>query len=338
MLIVVIVGDESSRRDDVHQALERKREIAVVGHATSAAEILSLCPQAQPDVILVDLGMSGGVGQAAIEAVMAQWPRPILALSSPTDGHESPSLQAAMSAGVVEHFPVPARWTAGLEQELRHAVRQVSKVPVIRRGRVERANVASAPVVRLRRRPVVGIAASTGGPSALATLLAGLGGVDAPVLVVQHLHADFTQGLLEWMSRVSALPVSMAVHGERARTGHVYFASSGRHLRLAAGSYLELTETPPNLHCPSADELFQSIADQAGGAGIGVIMTGMGEDGAHGLLAMQRCGAKTIAQDEETSAVFGMPLAARKIGAVTTLLPLDQLAQAIRNAVGEVVV
>jgi two-component system chemotaxis response regulator CheB len=155
-------------------------------------------------------------------------------------------------------------------------------------------------------------------------------------LVVQHLHADFAQGLLDWMSRASALPVSIAEHGELARAGRVYFAASGRHLRLSPGGRLDLDPAPPSVHCPSADQLFQSVADHAGSAGVGVIMTGMGDDGARGLLAMHLEGAHTLGQDESTCAVFGMPRAARKIGAITTLLPTDQLARAVLGAVAEV--
>ena len=336
VLLALIIADASSRRDDLHHALERNRGISVVGHATSLAEVAQLCPEAEPDVILVDLHLAGGASQAVIELIMSRWPRPILVLSGTAHDPPSASLARAMGAGAVEHFPPPALWTTGLEQELRHAVRQVSKVPVIRRTRGARRHVASQASTNARRLPVVAVAASTGGPRALATLLGGLGGLRAPVLVVQHLHADFTPGLVEWMTRDSALPVSTAVHGDLARAGRVYFASSGKHLRLASGGRLELGEDPLRLHRPSADELFQSVADQAGSAGIGVIMTGMGDDGARGLLAMHHRGAQTLAQDENTCAVFGMPRAARSIGAVTVLLPLDQLARAVLHATAEV--
>jgi two-component system chemotaxis response regulator CheB len=180
---------------------------------------------------------------------------------------------------------------------------------------------------------VVAMAASTGGPSALATLLAGLAGLPAPVLVVQHLHPEFTGGLLGWMSRVSALPVEMAEHGQVARPSRVYLAPGGVHLRLGASLRLELDAQPVTTHRPSADVLFASVAEHAGAAAVGVLLTGMGEDGARGLLAIHDRGGHTLGQDEESCAVFGMPRAAQRLGAVTDLRPLSQLAAAVRYAV-----
>jgi two-component system chemotaxis response regulator CheB len=156
------------------------------------------------------------------------------------------------------------------------------------------------------------------------------------VLVVQHLHADFTQGLVEWMSRVSALPVETAAHDAVARAGRVYFAPGGAHLRYAATGRLELATKPVTLHRPSADELFDSVAKHSGPAGIGILLTGMGDDGARGLLSMRQRGGHTYAQDQASSAVFGMPNAAARLGAVTSLLPLSKLAAAIQRAVREV--
>jgi len=162
-------------------------------------------------------------------------------------------------------------------------------------------------------------------------LLAGLAGLGAPVLIVQHLHPDFTGGLLEWMARVSALPVQMAEQDQTPRPGRVYLAPGGVHLRLGTNRRLELHRTPATVHRPSVDQLFESVAGQ-GAAAIGVLLTGMGEDGARGLLAIHRNGGQTLAQDEASCAVFGMPRAAQLMGAVTNLLPLDDLAAAIHRA------
>jgi two-component system chemotaxis response regulator CheB len=166
--------------------------------------------------------------------------------------------------------------------------------------------------------------------------LSGLGGLSAPVLVVQHLHPDFTDGLVAWMSRVSALPVSTAEHMQALQPGRVYFAPGGVHLRLTANLRLALDPAPETIHRPSADELFQSVAEHAGSRGVGVLLTGMGDDGAKGLLAIRQHGGRTLAQDEATSAVFGMPKAAARIGAVTDLMPIDKLAAGIRRAAREV--
>jgi two-component system, chemotaxis family, protein-glutamate methylesterase/glutaminase len=167
-------------------------------------------------------------------------------------------------------------------------------------------------------------------------VLSGLGGLPAPVLVVQHLHPDFTGGLVDWMARVSALPVEVARDGQPAVAGRAYLAPGLHHLRLGAGGRLELTDTPASLHRPSADELFGSLAERAGPAGTGVLLTGMGEDGARGLLRLHRAGGCTFAQDEASSAVFGMPQAAYRMGAVTGLLPLEKIAAAVHRAVAGV--
>jgi two-component system chemotaxis response regulator CheB len=154
-------------------------------------------------------------------------------------------------------------------------------------------------------------------------------------MVVQHLHPEFTSGLLEWMTRVSALPVEMAADGQLARPRRVYLAPSGTHLRLGAGLTLQLLNAPVTIHRPSADQLFDSVADY-GRSGVGVLLTGMGEDGARGLLAIHRNGGQTLAQDEASCAIFGMPRAAKRLGAVKNLVPLDQLPNAVRRAVAAV--
>jgi two-component system chemotaxis response regulator CheB len=149
------------------------------------------------------------------------------------------------------------------------------------------------------------------------------------VLIVQHIHPDFVKGLVDWMDRISPLEVLMAVHGRALRDRCVYIAPGGAHLRLGRDWRIELVDGPAALHRPSADQLFESVALNARERGVGVILTGMGDDGAVGLAAMRRVGALTIAQDQATSAVFGMPQAAERLGAVDQQLPLGAIAAAI---------
>lgn len=181
--------------------------------------------------------------------------------------------------------------------------------------------------------PVVGIAASAGGPSALALILPAIGGLAAPVLVVQHLDPRFERDFVRWMARVSALPLEPPRAGAALRPGVVYIASHGRHLKLGPGRTVALDRDPQGLHRPSADELFLSIAAHAGRAGVGVILTGMGDDGAVGLRELWRAGGATIAQDRESSAVHGMPQAAERLGAAGATRPLGDIAAAIHQAV-----
>jgi two-component system, chemotaxis family, protein-glutamate methylesterase/glutaminase len=333
----LVVQDSSPRHTELVDVLRRAADISVIGESDTAADAIDQVARTQPDVVILDLLLQDGHGQLAIEQIMAHTPTPILVLSAGIDDRQSRSVAAALVAGAVDVLPTPQHWTAGPSADLLHAVRQLSKVHVIRHPRGRRPNgVVRTTAPAMTRPAVVAIAASTGGPSAIATVLAGLGDLNAPVLVVQHLHPDFTPGLVDWMARVAALPVEQATHGQLARPGHIYFAPGDRHLRYGPHGRLELDESPVTVHRPSADELFRSVAAHAGAAGIGVLLTGMGDDGAKGLLAMREQGGNTLAQDEASSAVFGMPKAAQRIGAVREMLAIDKIAAHISRAVREV--
>jgi two-component system, chemotaxis family, protein-glutamate methylesterase/glutaminase len=314
--------------------LQHDADICVVGQVSTARDALAFIISTRPDIVVLDLNLADGSSRRAIEQIMDQAPTPILLLSAATENGHSPSVVEALVAGALDALPTPQHWNTEQGADLRDAVRRLSKAWVIRHLRGGRTGTPTPTVGRgPDQRPVVAMAASTGGPSALASLLAELGGLAAPVLIVQHLHPDFTDGLLEWMSRVSALPVEVARHRQFAEPGHVYLAPGGVHLRLGRRTHLELDPQPVSVHRPSADVLFTSVAKQAGAASVGVVLTGMGEDGAQGLLSIRRQGGRTLAQDEQTCAVFGMPRAAQRIGAVTELLPLSELAAAIHKAV-----
>jgi two-component system chemotaxis response regulator CheB len=334
---VLVVENVSAQRSRLAEVLNDEGDIIVAAQLDNAADAIEQVAQLRPDAVVLDLHLPGGQSQYTIEQVMARTPTPILVLSARTDNRDSPFAVQALVAGALEALPRPQQWTAEQGAELRRTVRLISSVKVIRhpRGRLVSGpprQVAPQPGCR----PVVAMAASTGGPNALATILAGLAGLQAPVLVVQHLHADFIAGLMQWMSRVSALPVEIATRDQIIVPGRVYLAPAGTHLRLGVNRRLELHERPITVHRPSADELFTSVADKAGPAGIGVLLTGMGEDGAQGLLAIHRQRGITLGQDEASSAVFGMPKAAERLGAVTEMLPLGKLATAIQRAVRQV--
>jgi two-component system chemotaxis response regulator CheB len=333
----VVVEDDTAQRADLLEVLRHDGDIAIVGQAEHAETAITVIAQTRPDVVILDLHLQDGSSKHTIEQLMALTPTPILVLSARINDRHSASALESLVSGALDALPRPLRWTPGQGAELRHTVHQLSKIHVIRHPRGNRtATTRPDPGSRKgSRQPVVAIAASTGGPSALATLLAGLGSLTAPVLVVQHLHPDFAGGLLQWMSRVSALPVETAQPDQLACPGHVYLAPGGVHLRLSATLRMELHTAPASIHRPSADQLFESVAEQ-GHAGIGVLLTGMGDDGARGLLAIRANGGQTLAQDEESCAVFGMPQAAQRLGAVTDLLPLDQIATAIQRAVAGV--
>lgn len=356
---VVVVEDSLVQRAHLVALLESAGDIVVIGEASTATEAIELVDRLRPDVVTLDLQIPGGGGQHAIEHIMAYSPTPVVVLSSTVQSDRSAPAIAALVAGALMAVPKPFRWTIDLENEFRANVRIARTIPVIRhlKGRFRGASSNSQPAkagIGQREHasgspspggsttaggsiqpnpPIVAIAASTGGPPALATVLSGLTGLRAPILVVQHLHPDFVQGLVDWMARVSPLNVVIAQHGDVVRGGVVYVGPGGMHLRIGPGSRIELSEKPLTIHRPSADELFTSIAKVVGQHAIGVVLTGMGEDGATGLTSMHNRGAHTIGQDEATSAVYGMPRAAKRRGALDQVLPLGDIAGAITRAV-----
>jgi two-component system chemotaxis response regulator CheB len=338
---VVVVEDSSVQRAHIVRTLELDGDITVVGQAAGAIEAIAIVDAVGPDVVTLDLGIPDGGGEHAIEQIMAHRPTPILVLSAAVTHPSSAPAVEALVAGAIEALPKPVRWTPADEQQLRARVRSLRGVTVLRhpRGRLARSAAArvpdhrsALPVARTDGNRVVAIAASTGGPAALAEVLSGLGGIGAPVLVIQHLHPDFVDGLVAWMERVSALPVKLARDGEALVSDTVYISPGGVHMRLAAERRIALGIAPATLHRPSANELFLSVARHAGTDGVGVLLSGMGDDGAVGLLEIRKAGGLTIAQDESTCAVYGMPRAAQRLGAVMEMLPLERISRAVSRA------
>ena len=335
-LRAVVVDSSASSRARLVGVLHKADDTTVVGEAAAAIEAIE-CVQAQrPDVVVLAMheGERGVVG--VVEELMAAAPVPILALVGSRRGRESEEAVAALVAGAVDVLALPVRGDAAAEAAVRARARLVSGVAVVRRNRRR-----PTPARRLapsrsdrpeRGMPIVAIGASTGGPAALALVLAELGGLNASVVVVQHLHADFVDGLVAWMDRVSPLDVKVAVHGEPVQRGTVHVAPAGVHLRIAGDDEMRLDPEPETLHRPSVDVLFSSLAERREGRTVAVLLTGMGEDGAAGMLALRRRGDVTIAQDERTSIVYGMPRAAQRLAAAVHILPLDEIATAVKQA------
>ncbi|MEO5898811.1 MAG: chemotaxis protein CheB, partial [Ilumatobacteraceae bacterium] len=257
---VVVVEDSLVQRAFLVGVLEADGDIVVVGQATTAREAIVAVGQMLPDVVTLDLQIPEGGGQYALEQIMALTPTPVVVLSGTVQNEKSAPAIDALVAGALLALPKPLRWTPALEHELRRNVRMLRNVPVIRRLKglhPARSTGPTGPTAGVAppttttaasSTTVVAIGASTGGPPALATVLGGLVGLRAPVLVVQHLHAYFVSGLVDWMARVSPLPVVVAVHGQELRRGCVYIAPGGTHLRVAPGRRIELAERPATLH------------------------------------------------------------------------------------------
>jgi two-component system, chemotaxis family, protein-glutamate methylesterase/glutaminase len=336
MIRVVVVEDSRVQRAHLVKILEAEGDITVIGEATDADEAIDLVRSQKPDVVTLDLAIPGGGGLHAIEQIMAFSPVPILVLSATVTGRESQAAVQALLAGAVDALPKSARWGREAEQAVRERVRVLRGVSVVRhpRGRLaaSRRTGGARNAGARTATPIVAIGASTGGPAALATVLAGLGGLQAAVLVVQHLHPGFIDGFVAWMQRVSALPVEIAADGADLRPGVVYIGPGDVHLKAGHDDQIVLDPEPPALHRPSVNVLFSSLADRRDRHRVGVLLTGMGDDGAAGLLALRRGGAVTIAQDEATSIVYGMPQAARRLDAAMQVLPLEEIAAAVVKA------
>lgn len=330
---MVVVSDSAARRAEVIGALEGDGGIVVVGQAGDAVDAVHTMMDLHPDVATVDLPESSR--QHAVEQIMNVAPTPILVvLPAPLDEGGLPRLMRAGAVGGIER---PARWTPAAEAQVRRHIRLLRSVAVVRHPRGARSGgrVPAPPAATGDRAPtrLVAIAASSGGPPALAAVLGGLADVGAPVMVVQHMHADFVAGLVSWMDQVAPMPVRLARHGETAQAGVVYIGPAGVHLKVGPGLGTELDPRPPSRHRPSANELFLSVARHVGSGSVGVVLTGMGDDGAAGLLALRQVGGLTIAQDGPTSAVFGMPNAAAQAGAAARVLPLEKIAAAVEAGV-----
>jgi two-component system, chemotaxis family, protein-glutamate methylesterase/glutaminase len=336
MIRVVVVEDSLVQRAHLVKALEADGDISVVGEAADTKEAIERVQSLRPDVVTLDLGIPGGGGQHAIEQIMAFAPTPILVLSASVSSRESQAAVQALVAGAVDAMPKPMPWAREAEETVRQRVRIMRGVSVVRHPRGRRtAEPAARAAPRPRTStatPVVGIGASAGGPAALATVLSGLDGLQAAVLVVQHLDAAFMDGFVAWMQRVSGLPVELAVDRAVLRPGVVYVGPGDVHLKLGRDDRIVLDPEPPSIHRPSVDVLFSSLAARSDRRRVGVVLTGMGNDGATGLLALRRGGGVTIAQDEETSVVYGMPQAARRLQAAMEVLPLQDIAAAVMRS------
>jgi two-component system chemotaxis response regulator CheB len=325
----VLVADDSELfRELLGRVIAAEAGFEVVGVAADGAAAAALAAQLRPDVITMDLEMPDADGYSGIARIMAETPTPILVLTA------SPSEAVgfkALSLGALDLIEKPRAATdlAAYGALLRSRLRLLAGVKVIRhlRGLKERRAAREREARRVR---LVAVGASLGGPRAIATLLRGLPReFPAAVAVVQHIADGFTGGLASWLAGDCRLPVREAQDGERLRPGEVLLAPTGKHLVVSDG-FAHLTDDDPlDTFKPSVTRLFASAAVSYGQRCCGVLLTGMGHDGAEGLRAIKAAGGATFAQDEATSAVFGMPKAAIDLGVVDRILPIEEMARAL---------
>jgi two-component system chemotaxis response regulator CheB len=327
--IRVLVADDSELfRELLARVVAEDAGFEVAALAADGNAAAALAKSLKPDVVTMDLNMPDADGFSGIARIMAETPTPILVL---TANREEAVGFRALSLGALDILEKPQATTdlGDYGRLLRSRLRLLAGVKVIRHVRGLRERVAPPPRTAGRADLVV-VGASLGGPRALATLLRGLpSSFPAPIAIVQHIADGFTEGLASWLAQESRLLVREARDGDRLAPGRVLVAPTGRHLLVHDGQ-ARLSDGPAvDTFKPSVTPLFLSAARAYGGRACGVILTGMGRDGAVGLKAIHDAGGPTLAQDEATSVVFGMPRAAIELGAVDRVLPLEELPRAL---------
>jgi two-component system chemotaxis response regulator CheB len=341
---VLVAEDSITVRKRLVEVLSSDVDLEVVGEAGDGRSAIELCQRLRPQVMTLDMMMPAMSGLAVTEYLMAYCPTPIVIVSASMNRGEVFKTFEALAAGAVEVLdkPVGDEVDGAWERKLLTTVKLVSRIKVIThpRGRLslwERPVAAPRPFVKggSEGPRLVAIGASTGGPNAILEILRPLPADFAlPILFVLHIGQPFGSPFADWLDGQSPLRVSHAVDGEpvpEPGEPRVIMAPPDRHLVVREGR-LRLTAEPERHSCrPSIDVLFESLALEAPAATIGCLLTGMGRDGAQGLLALRRGGGRTIAQDEATSVVFGMPREAIDLGAAENVLALDAIAPALMS-------
>jgi two-component system chemotaxis response regulator CheB len=328
---VLIVDDSMTMRSLIRATLQADPAIEVVGMAGDPIEARQAIKQLNPDVITLDVEMPNMNGLDFLERLMRLRPMPVVMVSTLTHAGAAASLEA-LELGAVDCVGKPAgNVSGGAFSHLAETVKAAARARVRPRGDIERP-VAAPQQYRPNGR-MVAIGSSTGGVEALLQILSSFPANCPPTVVTQHMPGTFTGTFAERLNRACAARVSEARNGDVLEAGHVYLAPGGEfHLEVTPGATPRCrlrAGDPVNGHRPSVDVLFESVAKAAGAEALGVILTGMGRDGANGLLSMRRAGAMTIGQNEASCVVYGMPKTAMAAGAVERELPLNQIASAI---------
>jgi two-component system, chemotaxis family, protein-glutamate methylesterase/glutaminase len=349
MIRVLVVEDSPTVRELLICILSSDPAIEVVGTAQTGEEALEAVEHIRPDLITMDVHMPKMNGFDATRRIMETRPTPIVIVSGTADTSDTTKAFRAIESGALAILQKPSGpGHPGHEQnsvDLLRTVKLMSEVKVVRRWPRHRPVVETLPATTVSNefhlQPVhtlirlVAIGASTGGPPALQTILAGLPkDFPVPVLIVQHIAAGFTQGLVDWLAQSSSLPVQMPIHGQLILPGRVYVAPDGLQMAMCADARIQLrTDEPENGLRPSVSYLFRSVAKAYGPGAIGVLLTGMGKDGAWELKLMKDQGAVTIVQDRDTSVVHGMPGEAIKLGGASYVLSPEKIRMALTSLV-----
>jgi two-component system chemotaxis response regulator CheB len=342
---VMLVEDSATELYLLRKLFELAPDLEIVGEARNGLEALELLPAARPDIVCTDYHMPKMDGLEFILRAKAITDCPIMVLSVAVQAHHKDNIFKLLAAGAVAVVAKPAGTTSGITpDEGRHlfeTIREIARArplqpPAARETRgqsathpIARVSQAGTSVPDLKGVALVAIGASTGGPQILSTIFSKLpASCRVPIVCVQHISCGFLEGMVSWLQPQCKLVIEIAENGKTPQPGHIYFAPDGRNLTIDAHRRFSLDAGPsPSLHCPGIDPLFISVAQHYGPSALGILLSGMGRDGAAGLKTLRDKGAATIAQDKATSVIFGMPGAAIALGAAQCVLSTDQIAR-----------
>ena len=334
---VLLVEDSPVALEILDRLLSSSPDIKVVGKARNGKEAIDLIPKLQPKVICTDLHMKEMDGLELTKQVMANYARPILVISTSVQKSDTNTIFELLQAGAVDVFPKPNTGLASdyeqVKRDLVNKIKILSGVTVFTKRQtppiaVPPVNNFVFPVDKTRAIRVITIGASTGGPQALHKIIAQLpANLPVPVICIQHISQGFLQGLVDWLDSECLVKVKIASAGEIPQPGTVYFAPDKNHLELdAQGKFIYGSSLPVDGHCPSVTVTFKSVAKFYSRAAMSILLTGMGRDGASGMQYISDAGGITIAQDEKTCVVFGMPKEAISLGVIQHVLPIQDIA------------
>ena len=347
MIRVLVVEDSLVAREFLVHTLNSDPDIEVAGTASDGLEGIQAAAALKPDVITMDINMPRVDGMEATRRIMETAPTRIIIVTGNEITAEVRATFTSLELGALAIVKRPEAASAGAASraELIQMVKIMSEVKVVRRWArrpprpIEPASgaeavAASDALKRMGAVHAIAIGASTGGPNALKAILEGLRkDIGVPILVVQHIAQGFVEGFAHWVGEASGFETRVAQDGEPLRPGVVYIAPDKTHLGVSSERKIALASGGgrPGL-CPSATHLFRSVAEVFGSRAAGVILTGMGRDGSDGLLEMKRRGALTLAQDKESSVIWGMPKEAIEAGAIDLVLPLEKISLVLNGA------
>lgn len=335
---VAVVNDSKLAAESLRRVIASSTRHQVAWIAEDGVEAVQRCQRDRPDIILMDLIMPKMGGVEATREIMAKTPCAIVVVTASVTENAAKVFEA-MGAGALDAINTPILGMDGHgagHAALLHKIDVVCRLiddPKKVRAQTSTLDKSTAHVALGNQPPLIALGTSTGGPAALQTLLRGLpANLPAAIVVVQHVDPQFAESFASWLNDQTALPVRLAVPGDRPQAGEVLVAGREEHLILTRAGTLDYTPDPIEYaYRPSVNVFFQSVASHYRGSVLAVLLTGMGRDGATGLLALREAGAHTIAQDQATSAIYGMPKAAAELGAAAEILALADIGPALLN-------